>query len=176
MKRYLLIAALFCLRISAQPTYATIAGPVYLPGQGTGYSGGITVLALGTSNQGNYAILRGITKCTVSAGGISGSCRLVPGSYSATYDNGTSEYWTIPGTGTYTVAAIRTTAAPAVSLIVSPSQISTAGATVGQCLVFNGSAYAPGSCGMSSATSSWASLTSTSWASLTSTSWASLAQ
>lgn len=54
-----------------------------------------------------------------------------------------------------------------------PTQITSGGAVVGQCLVFNGTSWAPGSCG-SSAQLSWATLTSSSWASLTTSKWSTL--
>ena len=128
----------------AQPPTATIIGPLALP-SGALYTGSVTLSALASPNVGAVAVLTGVVKCSVSVGAM--ACSLVPGSYSAVYPSGFSEYWVIPTAATYTVASIRTLVTPTPSLLLSLAQLSTAGATNGQVLGFNGAIWTPTAAG-----------------------------
>ncbi len=55
-------------------------------------------------------------------------------------------YWIVPTSGPVTVTAIQSTTLVGPSSIISLGQLNTSGATVNQCMVFNGTVWGPDSC------------------------------
>lgn len=85
--------------------------------------------------------------------------------YSPSSGAGWSETW-VAATGTTTVRAMRSTTVPSPTVMFSPSQISQAGATSGQCLAWNGTSYAPATCSGGASGLTWGQLTGITWSQL----------
>ena len=81
------------------------------------------------------------------------------------------EIWLVPTSGTAVdISSVIVTSTPSPGVSVLLSQLPQTGATVGQCIVWSGTAWAPGSCG-SSGSISWSSLSNSAWTSLTNGQW-----
>ena len=147
---FLLLAA------SAFAQTATITDTIATPFAGT-FSGTVTVSlnspALAQPLYSGNVTLSGWTQTvTVTAGAFTLTLYtndlITPGgtSYTATYaptsGSGWRETWIVP-TGATTIREIRSTTVPSPSVRFTPSQITQAGATLGQGLRWNGSIWAP---------------------------------
>ncbi len=62
-----------------------------------------------------------------------------------------TEDWVVPAIGPTNLAGVRTTPAPTTSFVIALSQLSTAGASPGQCPTFNGTSVVWGACSAASA-------------------------
>ena len=152
--RHLLTFLLFAASAFAQT--ATITDTIATPFAGT-FSGTVTVTlnspALAQPLYSGNVTLSGWTQTvTVTAGAFALTLYtndlITPGgtSYTATYaptsGSGWKETWIVP-TGATTIREIRSTTVPSPSVRLTPSQITQAGATLGQGLRWNGSIWAP---------------------------------
>ena len=152
--RHLLPFLLFAASAFAQT--ATITDTIATPFAGT-FSGTVTVSlnspALAQPLYSGSVTLSGWTQTvTVTAGAFALTLYtndlITPGgtSYTATYaptsGSGWKETWIVP-TGATTIREIRSTTVPSPSVRFTPSQITQAGATLGQGLRWNGSIWAP---------------------------------
>lgn len=91
-------------------------------------------------------------------------------SYSARFQPTVGSAWTetwVVEVGNSKILQIRRTTVPSPSVLFNPSQIRQAGATSGQCLAWNGTAWAPAACGSGSGGNTWDDLLSTTWDDLT---------
>ena len=144
------------LAASAFAQTATITDTIATPFAGT-FSGTVTVTlnspALAQPLYSGNVTLSGWTQTvTVTAGAFTLTLYtndlITPGgtSYTATYaptsGSGWKETWIVP-TGATTIREIRSTTVPSPSVRFTPSQITQAGATLGQGLRWNGSIWAP---------------------------------
>ena len=152
--RHLLTFLLFAASAFGQT--ATITDTIATPFAGT-FSGTVTVTlnspALAQPLYSGSVTLSGWTQTvTVTAGAFTLTLYtndlITPGgtSYTATYaptsGSGWKETWIVPA-GATTIREIRSTTVPSPSVRFTPSQITQAGATLGQGLRWNGSIWAP---------------------------------
>ena len=150
------LLTLLLLAASALAQTATITDTIATPFAGT-FSGTVTVTlnspALAQPLYSGSVTLSGWTQTvTVTAGAFALTLYtndlITPGgtSYTATYaptsGSGWKETWIVP-TGATTIREIRSTTVPSPSVRFTPSQITQAGATLGQGLKWNGSIWAP---------------------------------
>lgn len=150
------LLTLLLLAASAYAQTATITDTIATPFAGT-FSGTVTVTlnspALAQPLYSGNVTLSGWTQTvTVTAGAFTLTLYtndlITPGgtSYTATYaptsGSGWKETWIVP-TGATTIREIRSTTVPSPSVRFTPSQITQAGATLGQGLRWNGSIWAP---------------------------------
>lgn len=152
------LLTLLLLAASAFGQTATISDTIRTPFGGT-FSGTVTVSlnspALAQPLYSGSVTLSGWTQAvTVTAGVFTLTLYtndlITPGgtSYTATYaptsGSGWKETWIVPS-GATTIREIRSTTVPSPSVRFTPSQITQAGATLGQGLRWNGSIWAPAS-------------------------------
>ena len=150
------LLTLLFLAASAYAQTATITDTIATPFAGT-FSGTVTVTlnspALAQPLYSGNVTLSGWTQTvTVTSGAFTLTLYtndlITPGgtSYTATYaptsGSGWKETWIVP-TGATTIREIRSTTVPSPSVRFTPSQITQAGATLGQGLRWNGSIWAP---------------------------------
>lgn len=96
----------------------------------------------------------------ITPAGTSYSARFTP-----TRGTAWAETW-IATTGSTKLYQIRSNSVPSPAVMFSPSQLSGGGATNGQCLAWNGSAWVPGTCGGGAAGLTWAQLNGITWSQL----------
>ena len=97
--------------------------------------------------------------------------QITPGgtSYRARYESTSGERWNetwVIATGNTKLYQIRSTTVPTPTVTFAPSQLSSGGATSGQCLAFNGASWAPATCASGSGGLTWAELTGITWSQL----------
>ena len=151
------------IALQAQPTCTQITGPFYadsLSGQVLMPTGSTIQLALNyTSASNGVPVGPSALRATITSGAINAPTNyvcLTPGNWTASYTVNQalpaippfSRTWIVPAGGPYVRAQVETTSPPVPPVVpVPPSQISSGGATSGQCLAWNGAAWAPATCG-----------------------------
>ncbi len=118
---------------------------------GAAYAGNFTITQTYDSVAGTSTVLGDQQSVSVTGGTID-RC-LAPGNFTvrrkATGSGLTiTNYWLVPVSGgPYTVPQVQTATPANPSLTILLSQLSTDGATTGDCIIFNGTQWAIGSCG-----------------------------
>lgn len=188
MRKFMLF---FLAAIAAHAQTATISDTLTAAVGGGSWTGRITVtlnapgsaqpLYSGTTSLAGWTrtLCLGVTGSDCSAELAAGqvmitlyaNSAITPGgtSYSARYtpSRGTAwaETWVVDS-GNTKLYQIRSTTVPTPAVMFAPSQISGGGASNGQCLAWNGTAWVPGTCGGGAAGLTWAQLNGITWSQL----------